>query len=118
MKPAVVLLLAAAAFAQPAVTTPPILVHKVSPHYTLAALTAKIEGVVVLYAEIGIDGRAHRLHVVQSLGAGLDEKAMQAVRQWRFQPGRKDGRAVTTASTIEVNFQLYGAQAPKHARRV
>lgn len=117
MRLAALLLSAAALFAQTAVTSPPVLVHRVTPQYTLAALTGKIEGTVVLYAEIGTDGRAHRLRVVHSLGSGLDEMAMQAVRKWRFLPGKKDGRAVTTASTIEVDFRLYGTP-PKVARRV
>jgi TonB family protein len=44
--------------------------------------------------------------VVRSLGLGLDEKAIEAVRKWKFRPGYKDGKAVTVYATIEVNFRL------------
>ncbi len=43
---------------------------------------------------------------MKSLGLGLDEKAMEAVKQWKFKPGYKDGKAVAVAATVEVNFRL------------
>jgi len=79
---------------------------KVEPEYSEEARRAKYQGVVVLYAEIGRDGRARNLRVTRSLGLGLDEKAIEAVAKWRFRPGYKDGRPVTVAATIEVNFRL------------
>jgi periplasmic protein TonB len=42
--------------------------------------------------------------LVRSLGLGLDEKAIEAVKQWKFRPGQKDGQPVIVAATIEVNF--------------
>jgi len=59
-----------------------------------------------LYVEVDPGGRAQNIRVVHSLGLGLDEKAIAAVKQWRFVPGKKDGRAVTVAATIEVYFRL------------
>jgi len=56
--------------------------------------------------EIDPSGRATNIKVQRSLGLGLDEKAIEAVKQWRFRPGYKDGRPVTVAATIEVNFRL------------
>ncbi|MBV9507350.1 MAG: energy transducer TonB, partial [Acidobacteriia bacterium] len=44
--------------------------------------------------------------VIRSLGLGLDEKAMEAISQWKFQPGIKDGQPVPVAARIEVNFRL------------
>jgi protein TonB len=85
---------------------PPVLVHKSEPQYTLAARKAQIQGAVRLYVEIGTDGRAHRLRVTKGLGYGLDAEAVQAVRQWRFLPGTRDGVAVKTPAVIEVNFRL------------
>jgi TonB family protein len=46
------------------------------------------------------------MRVIQSLGLGLDEKAMEAVRKWRFRPGNKNGKPVTVVATVEVSFRL------------
>ena len=77
------------------------------PEYSEEARKAKYQGTVVLYAEIGTDGRTHNIRVQRSLGLGLDEKAIEAVRTWKFEPGRKDGQPVTVGINIEVNFRLY-----------
>jgi TonB family protein len=52
-------------------------------------------------------GRPRDMHVVRSLGMGLDEKAMDAVKQWKFSPGLKDGIPVAVRVNIEVSFRLY-----------
>jgi periplasmic protein TonB len=78
----------------------------VEPQYTEEARAAKFQGTVTLYAEITPDGTATNIRVLHSLGLGLDEKAIEAVKQWRFKPGQKDGKPVTVAATIEVNFRL------------
>lgn len=110
MKAAVLLLAAAAlAFAQPpreAETASPVVIHKVEPQYTPEARERGIEGTVVLYAEIGRDGKATHIRVLHSLGYGLDEKAIEAVKQWVFKPGVKFGRTVSTASSIAVKFRI------------
>ena len=56
---------------------------------------------------VGSDGLPRDLKVVRSVGLGLDEKALEAVRTWRFEPGRKDGQAVATQIHVEVTFRLY-----------
>ena len=86
--------------------TAPSLLTKVEPEYSEEARKARHQGVVLLYVEVDPDGRAQNIRVVHSLGLGLDEKAIAAVKQWRFVPGKKDGRAVTVAATIEVYFRL------------
>jgi TonB family protein len=86
--------------------TAPTLLAKVEPEYSEEARRAKYQGTVVLYVEVAPDGKAHNLKVIRSLGLGLDEKAIEAVNKWRFRPGYKDGKAVTVAATIEVNFRL------------
>jgi TonB family protein len=86
--------------------TPPTLLQKVEPEYSEEARKAKHAGTVVLYIEVTIDGKADNIRVQHSLGLGLDEKAIEAVKKWRFSPGKKDGKPVRVAATIEVNFRL------------
>ena len=87
-------------------TTAPVLLYKKEPEYSEEARKAKYQGTVVLAVEVDASGRAINPRVVRSLGLGLDEKAMEAVRQWKFKPGYHDGKPVTVAATIEVNFRL------------
>ncbi len=86
--------------------TAPALLYKVEPEYSEEARKAKYQGVVVLYVEVDPSGKAVNPRVIRSLGLGLDEKAIEAVRKWKFKPGYKDGKPVTVAATIEVNFRL------------
>ena len=84
----------------------PRLTYKVEPEYSEEALKAKHEGTVVLAIQVGEDGRAHNIRVIRSLGLGLDEKAIGAVQQWKFVPGKKDGIPVKVSANVEVNFRL------------
>jgi TonB family protein len=56
---------------------------------------------------VGPDGKVHDVKVSRSLGLGLDEKAMEAVKVWKFDPARKNGQPVAVEMTIEVNFHMY-----------
>jgi TonB family protein len=84
----------------------PTLLYKVEPEYSEEARKAKYQGVVILYVEVDPSGRAQNMRVLHSLGLGLDERAIEAVKKWRFRPGFKDGKAVTVAAQIEVSFRL------------
>ncbi|MEZ5397535.1 MAG: energy transducer TonB [Bryobacterales bacterium] len=86
--------------------TSPKLLHRVEPEYSDEARIAKWQGSVKLRVEVWPDGRAHNLRVLRALGMGLDEEAIEAVRKWRFAPGRRNGEAVPTFATIEVRFRL------------
>ena len=77
------------------------------PDYSEEARKAKYQGVVTLAAVIGPDGKPRNLKIVRSLGMGLDEKAMERVRTWLFEPGKKNGQPVAVAMNIEVDFHLY-----------
>jgi TonB family protein len=90
---------------------PPIIAHKVDPDYSEVARKLGAYGIVMLAIVIEPDGVAQNIKVVKSLGYGLDEKAMEAVRKWRFQPAKKDGVAVAVEATVEVNFRLLGPNA-------
>jgi TonB family protein len=84
----------------------PRVLHKLEPSYTDEARDAQLEGMCVLEIEIWPDGRAHEIEVVQPLGLGLDEAATEAIEQWVFDPGLKDGVPVAVRATVEVNFRL------------
>jgi protein TonB len=86
--------------------TMPTVLHKEDPQYTEAAKDEKVEGTVVVYIEVGPDGRAHNQHIERSLHPDLDKNAMDAISNWRFKPATKDGKAITVHATVEINFQL------------
>lgn len=87
-------------------STAPVLIFKVEPEFSEEARKAKLQGVVMLYAEVDTNGRLRNIRVTRGLGLGLEEKALEAVKQWRFRPGYRDGKPVVAAATIEVNFHL------------
>jgi TonB family protein len=84
----------------------PSLLQKVEPEYSEEARIAKLAGTVVVGGEVGPDGLAHNLRILRGLGLGLDQKAIEAIQQWRFNPGTKDGQPVSVMVNIEVNFRL------------
>ena len=86
--------------------TAPSLLFKVEPEYSEEARKAKYQGTVLLYVQVDPSGKAINMRVLHSLGLGLDEKAMEAVKKWKFKAGMKDGKAVTVEAQIEVNFRL------------
>ena len=87
--------------------TTPRAIYAPDPEFSEEARKAKFQGTVVLWLVVGTDGRTHEVRVFRSLGMGLDEKAIEAIRQWRFEPGRKDGIPVAVQVNVEVNFRLY-----------
>jgi TonB family protein len=86
-------------------------IQKTDPEYTEEARLAELEGTVLLGGTIGEDGFAHDLEVLEPIGLGLDEKAIEAVQQWHYQP---------TVATIQiaVNFRLSTKQSRWHLIRV
>jgi TonB family protein len=86
--------------------TPPTVISRVEPQYTDAARNAHHQGTVILEAVIRKDGSVDIRRVVQSIGYGLDENAVAALKQWAFRPGMKNGQPVDVALNIEVNFHL------------
>jgi TonB family protein len=82
-------------------------IQKTDPEYTEEARLAELEGTVLLGGAIGEDGFAHDLQVLRPLGLGLDEKAVEAVKQWHFQPNVVTGQ-------IPVEFRLSTKQSRWH----
>jgi periplasmic protein TonB len=86
--------------------TKPELLKKVEPEYSEEARKAKLTGTVVLSIVVDPSGNAVSPRITKSMGLGLDEKAIEAVKQWKFKPGYKDGKAVPVMASVEVNFRL------------
>jgi periplasmic protein TonB len=82
-------------------------IYSPDPDYSEEARKAKYQGTVVLWVIVGSDGRPHDIRVYRSLGMGLDEKAIEKIKTWRFDPARKDGIPVAVQVNIEVSFRLY-----------
>jgi len=109
MRLAVLVLTAAVGLLQPqelSHTTSPKVIHKVEPEYTKEALDAKIEGEVILSFMIGTDGIPSDIRLLRGLGKGLDEKAIECLKQWRFAPATSHGEPVSAKATVEMNFRL------------
>lgn len=86
--------------------TPPELLHEVKPQYTDEARRRSVEGDVVLEIVVRRDGSVGSVKVLQSLAAGLDQRAVDAVRQWRFSPARRYGTPVDVVVEVAVEFKL------------
>jgi TonB family protein len=84
----------------------PVVFEQQEPVYTDLARLAKLQGAVVVYFEVATDGKICNVRVIKPLGLGLDENAMEAVKNWRFEPGARFGYAVHVGATTEVNFRL------------
>ncbi len=86
----------------------PNLVYAPDPHYTVEARRAHVEGAVVLTLMVGTDGLPRDIKLIRHLGYGLDEEAIKAVRTWRFEPAKKNGRPVPIRiDTLEIEFRLH-----------
>lgn len=87
-------------------STPIVVVAKPLPQYTAEAKQLKIEGDVTLEVRFTASGRVEVLRVVNGLGHGLDQQAMQAAERIRFKPATRNGEPVDEVSVIHISFQL------------
>ncbi len=78
------------------------------PEYTEEAREARREGTCVVSLIVGLDGKPSNIVVTKKLGMGLDEKAIEAVSKWKFEPARRYGRAVMARLNLSLNFKLFG----------
>jgi periplasmic protein TonB len=85
----------------------PQVVHSVQPEFTEEARQANHEGTVAIQLIVDQQGNPQNVHVVRSLGMGLDQKAIAAVRQYRFRPAMYQGHPVSVQMVIEVDFHLH-----------
>jgi TonB family protein len=85
----------------------PTAIQTPDPEYSEEARKAKYQGVVVLWLIVDQNGNPKQIKVQRPLGMGLDQKAIEAVQKWKFQPATKDGTPVAVQINVEVNFRLY-----------
>ncbi len=85
--------------------TSPKLTTRIEPKYPSVPEDQKIEGTVVLSLEINKDGTAENIRIVRTLAPLFDESAIDALKQWKFEPGKRNGEAVRVKATVEVNFR-------------
>ncbi len=85
----------------------PDVLYDPSPEYSEEARKAKYSGTSIVSLIVGPDGLPRNIRVSRSVGLGLDEKAIEAVKQWRFKPAVKDGKPVAVEISVEVSFNLY-----------
>ena len=93
----------------------PRVISSVQPKYTEAAMRARIEGTVLLGAVVQDDGTVGEITIVRSLDStnGLDEQAITALKQWKFEPGTLKGKPVAVRVRVEMTFNLRAREAPK-----
>lgn len=85
----------------------PELVHAVDPEYSNEARLAKYQGVCVVSLIVDKQGNPQHIQVVRALGKGLDQKAIEAAKQYKFKPAHYHGKPVPVRVNIEVNFKFY-----------
>jgi TonB family protein len=85
----------------------PKIIYGPDPKFPEEERGTKHQGVVVLQVIVGSDGQVHDARVDRSLNGNFDEKAMEAVRSWRFEPSRKNGQPVAVEIKVEIRFKLY-----------
>ena len=82
----------------------PRLISDVKPQYTAGAMRRGVNGSLLLRCVVDRDGVPTRLEIVQSLDDELDRASLDALKQWRFTPGQKDGRAVLVQIDVTMAF--------------
>jgi TonB family protein len=92
-------------------------VQRSEPEYSEEARLAGLEGTVLLTGVITENGLAREMRVTRSLGLGLDERAFDAVKEWRFSPGSYQGRPVPVLMSVAVDFRLPAGQSRWHLVR-
>lgn len=75
--------------------------------YSSEARKRKVQGTCGLSAVVRSDGHTQDIRVTRSLGSGLDEKAVEALKTWMFEPGRRNGEPVAVRMDVNMTFRLF-----------
>jgi TonB family protein len=87
--------------------SPPRPIYKPDPDFSESARQVKFQGTSTLSLVVNQNGVPTNIRIVQPLGSGLDAKAVQAVKEWRFDPAHKEDRPVAAQIMVEILFHLY-----------
>jgi protein TonB len=85
----------------------PEVLHAVDPEFSEEARKAKVSGDVQVYLWVDEHGNPTHVRVIRGMGMGLDERAVEAVKQYKFKPAMENGRPVTVEMYIDVTFQIF-----------
>ena len=97
----------------------PVAIYQPEAEFSDEARRAKYSGVCIIALIVDAQGNPQNVHVVRALGMGLDQKALEAVRQYKFRPAMKDGTTpVPFMVTVEVDFHLYNGKKPDRSAPV
>ncbi|MFC6644415.1 energy transducer TonB [Granulicella cerasi] len=85
----------------------PVLTYQVDPEFSEEARKAKFSGNVLVGLIVDENGHPENVHVLRDVGMGLGQKAVDAVKQYKFKAAMKDGKPVKVQMAVEVNFQIF-----------
>jgi TonB family protein len=85
----------------------PVPIYEVTPEFSEEARKAKFQGVVTVNLVVNQRGLPENVHILRGVGMGLDDKAIEAVKQYRFKPAMMGGKPVAVEVNVEVNFQIF-----------
>lgn len=86
---------------------PPVAIFTPDPEFSEEARKAKFSGNVVVSLIVGADGKPRNVHALRGVGMGLDEKAVEAVQQYKFKPAMQNGKPVAVYLNVDVSFQIF-----------
>jgi TonB family protein len=84
----------------------PVVIHRVEPEYAEAYRRLRLSGIVILECEVDSSGNVGEIFILKSLAPDFDTASVDAVRQWKFTPGTRDGKPIDVLFSLTINFKL------------
>ena len=104
---------ASAVAGAPPAKSPPHPIYSPNVEYTQEARTTKFEGDCILSLVVGADGNPSNVVVTKKIGMGMDERAVETVSRWKFEPAHRNGKPVPTRFSLTLHFKTYGGDEQK-----